>query len=60
MEATQNLLLSVQGKQIMPDVTGPLTSCRSHCRELSWSHDTAAIDTSRLTPLAVDGLAGKM
>jgi len=31
----------------MPDATGSLTSCLCHCQKLSWSHDTAATDTSR-------------
>jgi len=42
----------------MPDAAGPLTSCLRHCQELSWSHGTAATDTSRLTPSALDSLAG--
>ena len=51
-------VLSVQGKRIMLDAARPLTSCLHHCQELSWSHNTAATDTSRLTPSAVDGLVG--
>ena len=51
------MLLSVQGKRIMPNAAGKLTSCLRHCQELSWSHDTAATDTSRLTPNAVNSLA---
>jgi len=42
----------------MLDAAGPLASCLRLCQELSWSYDTAATDTTRLTPSAVDGLAG--
>jgi len=33
----------------MLDAAGPLTSCCHYCQALSWSHDTAATNTSRLT-----------
>jgi len=42
----------------MPDATRLLTSCLHHCQELSWSHDTAATNISRLTLTAVEGLVG--
>jgi len=42
----------------MPDADGKLAFCLRHCQELSWSHDTAATDTSRPTLSAVDGQVG--
>jgi len=42
----------------MLDAAWPLTSCLRDCQELSWSHDTAATDTFRLTLSAGIGLVG--